>query len=106
MEWCRTTKTGFRLRPQGARLRAGGGGEEAVVRGMWEGGRSGVDWQAQAVQAEDVRSLRPHQAAVLRAGVGGEEAVVLGLREGEGGGAPSEAEEEEVRRLRLEGPLL
>ena len=47
---------------------------------MWEGGRSGVDWQAQAVQAEDVRSLRPHQAAVLRAGVGGEEAVVLGLR--------------------------
>ena len=61
MEWCRTTKTGFRLRPQGARLRAGGGGEEAVV---------------------------------------------LGLREGEGGGAPSEAEEEEVRRLRPEGPLL
>ena len=63
------------LRPEGAKLRAAGGGEEAVVLWLREGTRGGGE------RGQEVRGLRP-EATRLRAAGGGEEAVVRWLREG------------------------
>ena len=64
----------------GAKPRAAGGGEEAVVLWLCEGAHGGG-----GPHQQEVRGLRP-EAAKLRAAGGGEEAVVLWLREGARGG--------------------
>jgi hypothetical protein len=64
------------LQSEAAKIRVGGGGEEAVVLWMREGARWGSGRRHQ-----EVRGLQA-EAAKLRVGGGGEEVVVLWMREG------------------------